>query len=212
MLLHGLTATRRYVVYGSRALPRNGFETIAYDARGHGESEPPQAGGGYSYAELAADLGAVLDRFAGSRRFVLAGHSMGAHTLAAYALGERPRSRRSSRRAGLGPGPRRPGRWPTGTRLPTARRGGVEGFIAAYDDGLDPAWRETLLRITRERLALHRHPEAVARALREVPRSLPFDGLGSSSTSRPRRWWSAVTTRRTQATRTRSPGRGQSGC
>ena len=57
-------------------------------------------------------------------------------------------------------------------------RGGVEGFIGAYDNGLDPEWRATLLRITRDRLSLHAHPEAVARALREVPRSVPFDGLG----------------------------------
>ena len=28
----------------------------------------------------------------------------------------------------------------------------------------------------------HRHPEAVARALREVPRSLPFDGLSELET------------------------------
>ena len=35
-----------------------------------------------------------------------------------------------------------------------------------------------LLRITRERLERHRHPEAVAEALREVPRSRPFDDLG----------------------------------
>ena len=47
----------------------------------------------------------------------------------------------------------------------------MEGFVEAYDEGLDPQWRETLLRITRDRLSLHRHPEAVARALREVPRS-----------------------------------------
>jgi pimeloyl-ACP methyl ester carboxylesterase len=26
-------------------------------------------------------------------------------------------------------------------------------------------------------MMLHRHPEAVARALREVPRSIPFDGM-----------------------------------
>jgi 3-oxoadipate enol-lactonase len=56
-------------------------------------------------------------------------------------------------------------------------QGGVEGFIAAYDHDLEPAWRETILRITRERLALHRHPEAVARALREVPRSSPFESV-----------------------------------
>jgi hypothetical protein len=55
--------------------------------------------------------------------------------------------------------------------------GGVEGFIEAYDRGLDPEWRETLLRIARDRLSLHRHPEAVAGALREVPRSSPFEDL-----------------------------------
>ena len=34
-----------------------------------------------------------------------------------------------------------------------------------------------MLRIARERLARHRHPEAVAVALRQVPRSSPFDDL-----------------------------------
>ncbi len=180
VLLHGLTATRRYVVHGSRALARTGFETIAYDARGHGESEPAPAGGGYSYAELAADLGAVVGRLDPSRSFVLAGHSMGAHTLAAYALAE---PERIAAIVAIGPAvvgaPAEPGTLAYWDRLADGlAEGGVEGFIAAYDDGLDPAWRETLLRITRERLALHRDPEAVARALREVPRSLPFDGLG----------------------------------
>ena len=40
VLLHGLTATRRNVVQGSRLLARQGARLIAYDARGHGESEP----------------------------------------------------------------------------------------------------------------------------------------------------------------------------
>ena len=40
VLAHGLTATRRYVVHGSNALPRAGFRLISYDARGHGESDP----------------------------------------------------------------------------------------------------------------------------------------------------------------------------
>ena len=40
VLLHGLTATRRYVVMGSRALERSGRRVIAYDARGHGRSAP----------------------------------------------------------------------------------------------------------------------------------------------------------------------------
>ena len=40
VLLHGLTATRRYVVMGSRALERSGHRVIGYDARGHGRSTP----------------------------------------------------------------------------------------------------------------------------------------------------------------------------
>ena len=40
VLAHGLTATRRYVVHGSKLLARSGYRVIAYDARGHGESNP----------------------------------------------------------------------------------------------------------------------------------------------------------------------------
>ena len=36
VLLHGLTATRRYVVMGSRLLQRSGLRVVSYDARGHG--------------------------------------------------------------------------------------------------------------------------------------------------------------------------------
>jgi pimeloyl-ACP methyl ester carboxylesterase len=178
-LLHGLTATRRYVVHGSKALPRAGYRTLSYDARGHGESDPAPPGAGYSYPELAQDAGVVLDAAAGEGRVVLAGHSMGAHTAAAYAL------QNPDRVAGLvAVGPAARGVPTTEDALAYwdsladgLERGGVEGFIAAYDRDLNPEWRDTLLRITRQRLELHRHPDAVARALREVPRSVPFDGL-----------------------------------
>ena len=53
----------------------------------------------------------------------------------------------------------------------------LDGFIAAYEVGMDPEWHDTLVRIARERLGRHRDLDAVAMALREVPRSLPFDGL-----------------------------------
>ena len=49
--------------------------------------------------------------------------------------------------------------------------------MAAFDHDLDPSWREPLMRITRERMLKHRHPMAVARALREVPRSAPFEAM-----------------------------------
>lgn len=180
VLLHGITASRRYVVHGSKILPRRGLLAIAFDTRGHGESSPAPSGGGYSYGEMVDDLGAVLDAEVGEGRAVLAGHSMGAHTAAAFAL------RAPERLAGVVLiGPAYPG-------LPTSdevlarwdqladglEQGGLEGFLAAYErQGLNPEWRDTLIRITRERLSTHAHPEAVAHAMREVPRDVPFDGL-----------------------------------
>src|SRR2546423_2128946 len=68
VLLHGLTATHRYVVMGSRALERSGHRVIAYDARGHGRSEPAEP---YDYEALAADLERVMDE-RGIERAVLA--------------------------------------------------------------------------------------------------------------------------------------------
>ena len=178
-LLHGLTATRRYVVHGSRALERAGFRTIAYDARGHGESDPAPPGTGYGYDALATDLGEVLAGQGGSGRFLLAGHSMGAHTLTAFALAN------PDRVAGLiAIGPVYMGAAATDESLAYwdaladgLERGGVDGFLEAYDRDLEPRWRDTILRITRDRLGRHRHPEAVAEALREVPRSRPFEEL-----------------------------------
>src|SRR5438046_9790255 len=83
VLAHGLTATRRYVVHGSNALPRRGYRTIAYDARGHGESDPARGEPGYGYPELVSDLAAVLDERAGDGPAVVAGHSMCARTVPA---------------------------------------------------------------------------------------------------------------------------------
>jgi pimeloyl-ACP methyl ester carboxylesterase len=55
------------------------------------------------------------------------------------------------------------------------REGGVDGFVAAYGDpGVPEAWRETVLKVIRQRLSLHEHPSAVADALEAVPRSRPF--------------------------------------
>ena len=86
VLLHGITATRRYVLHGSLTLARRGYRLISYDARGHGESSPAPDGEGYGYPQLMRDLGAVLaDRCPGERP-VLCGHSMGCHTVAGYAL------------------------------------------------------------------------------------------------------------------------------
>jgi 3-oxoadipate enol-lactonase len=180
VLCHGITATRRYVVHGSRSLERAGHRVIAYDARGHGESDPAPADEDYGYPRLVDDLERVVASEVGEDRFVLAGHSMGAHTAVSYAL------RHPRRLAGLVViGPAYEGRigeealeyW---DGLAAALEGGgVDGFVAYIDrnQGIDPAWRESVLRFTRERISLHRHPEALVRALREVPRSRPFGSL-----------------------------------
>ncbi len=180
VLLHGLTATRRYVVMGSRVLERSGHRVISYDARGHGLSTPAPDGE-YGYEHLAADLLAVLDA-AGVGRAVVAGASMGAHTAVRVAL-EHP-----ERVAALGlitPAfdPAAPlsaaelARWDALAR--GLREDGVEGFVRAYDLAQVPAaWREVTETVLRQRLAAHEHPQAVADALEVVPRSQPFENLG----------------------------------
>ena len=42
---------------------------------------------------------------------------------------------------------------------------------------MPPQWRDTVLKVIRQRLALHEHPEALADALQAVPRSRPFAEL-----------------------------------
>jgi pimeloyl-ACP methyl ester carboxylesterase len=177
VLLHGLTATRRYVVMGSRALERSGHRVIAYDARAHGQSGPAHDPDDYGYERLTQDLLAVLDD-RGIERAVLAGASMGAHTLIRFAL-EHP-----DRAAGLvvltpayDPEDRRPDAMERWDRLSKGlREGGVEGFVEAYGTPDVPEkWLETVDRVLRQRLAAHANPDALADALRAVPRSRPFE-------------------------------------
>jgi pimeloyl-ACP methyl ester carboxylesterase len=178
VLLHGLTATRRYVVMGSKALERDGHRVIAYDARGHGASAPAAEPDAYDYATLAEDLRRVLDD-RDIERAVLAGASMGAHTLLAFALDHPDRV---AALAVITPAfdpadnddPDRLARW---DRLSEGlREGGVDGFLEAYGEPPVPEkWRETVLKVVRQRLEAHEHPDAVADALHAVPRSKPFD-------------------------------------
>jgi pimeloyl-ACP methyl ester carboxylesterase len=179
VLAHGLTATRRYVVMGSSALERSGHRVIGYDARGHGSSSPAESADAYRYEDLGADLEAVLDH-SGAERAVLAGASMGAHTLAWLAL------QRPERVAGLvlitpafageEDDAGRLARWDALSE--GLRRGGIDGFVAAYGEPQVPErWRETVIKVIRQRLSLHEHPDAVADALRAVPRSRPFRSL-----------------------------------
>jgi pimeloyl-ACP methyl ester carboxylesterase len=180
LLLHGLTATHRYVVMGSSRLERSGHRVISYDARGHGASSPARERTAYGYDELAGDAVAVLDELE-IPRAILAGASMGAHTVLRVAL-ERP-----ERVGGLvvitpayAPGesedPVRLARWDA--LADGLRTGGVDGFLAAYGEPHVPAaWRDTVITVIRQRLSLHEHPQAVADALSAVPRSRPFVSL-----------------------------------
>jgi pimeloyl-ACP methyl ester carboxylesterase len=180
VLLHGLTSTRRYVVMGSSGLQRAGHRVIGYDARGHGVSSPAPSPAAYGYDELSADLSALLDALE-VQRAVLAGVSMGAHTILRLALDEPERvaglvvitpaydpvafddEARLERYDALSDG---------------MRRDGVEGYLAAYDVGrLPEAWQASVATFVRQSIARHEHPEAVADALRAVPRSRPFADL-----------------------------------
>ena len=176
VLLHGLTATRRYVLQGSRLLAREGYRLVSYDARAHGESDP---GDGYEYSDLAADLVSVLEE-RDIESAVLVGHSMGAATAVRVAL-ERPE---------LVTGlvqitPAYPGRpymddaalayW---DRLAAGLEAdGADGFMRAFEPPAEERWRDAVVKFTRQRIERHRHPEALAQAVRVVPRSAAFDGI-----------------------------------
>src|SRR3954471_10306571 len=174
VLLHGLTATRRYVVMGSKALPRAGYRVTTFDARGHGESSPAGSRDQYEYRDLVADLEAVLDHL-GADRAALGGASMGAHTTMAFALAY---PERVSALVQITPAydgrPRTDSadlaEWDRMAEGLSER--GIEGFLDAWDPEVAERWRETALTVARQRLERHRHLDAVADALRVVPRSI----------------------------------------
>jgi pimeloyl-ACP methyl ester carboxylesterase len=173
VLLHGLSATRRNVVQGSRHLVKRGYRVIAYDARGHGASSPAP---GYGYPELVEDLAAVMDQL-GIERAALVGSSMGAASAMAFAL-ERPE--RVAALVQITPAytgeVRSDGEW---EHLASALEGGgVEGFVeVAQPAGIPERWRAIARDATRQRMERHEHPEAVAQALRQVPGSIAWEGL-----------------------------------
>jgi 3-oxoadipate enol-lactonase len=181
VLCHGLTASRRYVVHGSRSLERAGHRVITYDARGHGESDPAPAEQSYGYPELIGDLERVVDAEVGEKqRFLLGGHSMGAHTAVGYALAH------PERLSGLVIiGPTYTGKISADSLvywdgLATAlETGGIDGFVdyLGRESSTGEAWRDSVARISAERMQLHRDPQELARALRETPASRPFGSL-----------------------------------
>lgn len=176
VLLHGLTATRRYVVQGSRVLARSGYRLIGYDARGHGESDPAPEPSAYGYPQLGADLEHVLGEL-GLERPVLAGSSMGAATAMAYAL-ENPDG--VAALVQITPAhDGRPSEDAAWEQLAEALdRGDVEAFVERSGaSALPERFRDVARTATRQRIERHGSLGAVADALRVVPRSVAFDGL-----------------------------------
>jgi pimeloyl-ACP methyl ester carboxylesterase len=177
VLLHGLSATRRNVVQGSRHLIKRGYRLIAYDARGHGVSSPGQS---YEYAELVDDLEVVLEHL-GIDRTALVGSSMGAATAMAFTLEHPERVAALVQITPAYTGYARTGdvdgdSWALmATEL---ERGGVDAFVeVAQPEGLPERWREIAREATRQRMERHDDPAAVAAALRQVPSSVAWKGL-----------------------------------
>ncbi len=180
VLLHGLTATRRYVLQGSNQLPRRGHRVFSYDARGHGESSRAPDRTAYEYADLVSDLRHVLDELSLDRP-VLVGSSMGAATAMALALQEPDRVSALVQITPAFDG--------TGRRDPAALEqwDALAGALADEDidaflersaiNALPERFRETVLLAVRQRLEAHRDLGAVSDAVRVVSRSRAFEGL-----------------------------------
>jgi pimeloyl-ACP methyl ester carboxylesterase len=177
VLLHGLSATRRNVVQGSRALLRRGYRLIAYDARGHGASSPAPS---YTYPDLIEDLEAVLAEL-GIDRVALVGSSMGAATAMAFAMRHPDRAAAVVQVTPAYNGEARTGNVDDGAWDAMAsglEEGGVDAFVDVAQPG-DAAegWRQIAREAVRQRMERHEHPLEVAKALRQTPRSAAWDGL-----------------------------------
>ena len=83
VLVHGLTGNRDDWGPVARRLVSDGFEAIAVELRGHGDSTPGRDG--YGPARLAADLAQVLSAL-DLRDVILVGHSMGGMAAMTLAL------------------------------------------------------------------------------------------------------------------------------
>jgi non-heme chloroperoxidase len=80
---HGVTLSSRVWAKQFDVFPAAGFQAVAYDARGHGESTTGDTG--HSLDNLADDLRTVLEGL-DLHDAILVGHSMGGMTVQAFAI------------------------------------------------------------------------------------------------------------------------------
>jgi pimeloyl-ACP methyl ester carboxylesterase len=155
---------------------KRGYRLLSYDARGHGASSPAQR---YEYPDFVADLEAVLDHLE-LERTALVGSSMGAATAMAFTLEHPERVPALVQITPAYTGYSRTGDvdgevWAT---LAEALDKGVDEFVEVAQPGDIPErWRAVAREATRQRMERHEHLDAVAQALREVPRSVAWKGL-----------------------------------
>jgi pimeloyl-ACP methyl ester carboxylesterase len=85
VLAHGWTEAIQYWIYVIRGLADRGLRVVAYDLRGHGDSAAAKSGD-YAIPRFGEDLEAVLAACVPEgRRAVVAGHSLGAMSIASWA-------------------------------------------------------------------------------------------------------------------------------
>jgi pimeloyl-ACP methyl ester carboxylesterase len=83
VLAHGWTENLTFWIHAIRELSNRGLQVVAYDLRGHGESA---GSGDYAIARFGQDLEAVLEAVVpDGQRALIAGHSLGAMSIAAWA-------------------------------------------------------------------------------------------------------------------------------
>jgi pimeloyl-ACP methyl ester carboxylesterase len=85
VFVHGWTCAQKFWTLQVQGLAPE-HRVVTFDLRGHGDSAPA-TGRDYSIEAHAADLDAVLAATAGDERAVVAGHSLGAMTIVAWAGG-----------------------------------------------------------------------------------------------------------------------------
>jgi pimeloyl-ACP methyl ester carboxylesterase len=183
VLMHGLSMTSEQAFGATSPILAAGFRAVAYDARGHGASEPGAGPDDYGYDRLLEDLVEVMER-CGAHRAVVAGISMGAHTALRLSL-EQPQ-----RVLGLvvvSPAydpDDHPGERNMAEALALAagmRRRGAAGFAEAMrmppGFTLDSATQRTAEGFTRRSIERHANYDAVADALECSLGCRPFGSL-----------------------------------